>query len=410
MTADYASPPAAAGDPRWGRNLAAVWFSQLFSMMAFSFCMPFAPYYIQTLGVKGAAAVKLWSGLFVAAASVTLAIMSPVWGGLGDRYGRKAMLLRANLGGSVTLFAMGLVDNVGWLIVMRAFQGMFTGTVPAAQTLVSVSAPPERHGFAMGLLSTALYAGTMAGSFLGGRCADAFGYAETFKIAGGLLFMAALVVILFVQEDFEPPEPTAAATNVSRREHLLALWPLLVVICGTTLAQCFEGALLPLFIQQVLQRMEGAATVTGNLGAVACAASIISGPLTGRLADRWPLGRLGGGICLGAALASLGLAGCRTLDAVYLLFFVQAFFAAGLNPITQVWLGQASRKESRGEIFGWAVTARSLAWMSGPLLSAALAAGWGLTTIFLGKAVIFAAMIFLIGWAARREEASRPPA
>ena len=58
----------------WRQNLAFVWLSQFLSIMGFSFALPFAPYYIQDLGVTDPDALKLWVSAFAAATPLSLAI------------------------------------------------------------------------------------------------------------------------------------------------------------------------------------------------------------------------------------------------------------------------------------------------------------------------------------------------
>ena len=164
----------------WKQNLAVVWVSQFLSIMGFFFAIPFAPYYIQELGVQDPVKIKLWVSLFGAAAPFSLAIFSPMWGALADRYGRRLMLLRANFGAAVVLALMATVESVEALIVLRLLQGLLAGTVTAAQTMVTSTTPENRSGTALGALSAAVYSGTMAGTFLGGLFAEYVGYRLSF--------------------------------------------------------------------------------------------------------------------------------------------------------------------------------------------------------------------------------------
>jgi len=72
----------------WKTNLAVIWASQLLSIAGFFFALPFGPYYIQELGVHDPSRIKFWVALFGAAPPLSLAIFSPFWGTLADRYGR----------------------------------------------------------------------------------------------------------------------------------------------------------------------------------------------------------------------------------------------------------------------------------------------------------------------------------
>lgn len=118
----------------WKRNLAILWIGQFLSIMGFQFGLPFAPYYIQSLGITDPVALKMWVALFAAAAPLAFAVFSPIWGALADRFGRKSMLIRAYLGGALVLSLMGTVHHAESLITLRILQGALTGTVTATQT------------------------------------------------------------------------------------------------------------------------------------------------------------------------------------------------------------------------------------------------------------------------------------
>jgi DHA1 family multidrug resistance protein-like MFS transporter len=135
-----------------------------------------------------------------------MALIAPVWGMLSDRYGRKIMVTRAMFGGAVIICLMGFIQNVYQLTVLRAIQGMLTGTVPAATTLIASGTPSNRRGYALGMLQMAVYLGSTVGPFLGGLIAGRLGYRATFWVTGVLLLAAGILVSLLVKEEFTPPE------------------------------------------------------------------------------------------------------------------------------------------------------------------------------------------------------------
>ena len=140
----------------WKTNLIVIWISQLLSIAGFFFALPFGPYYIQELGVRDPDMIKFWVALFGAGPPLSLALFSPVWGALADRYGRRLMLLRANFGGMIVLCLMGTVQSVEALILLRVAQGAFAGTVVAAQAMVAAYTPERSSGVALGSLSAAV--------------------------------------------------------------------------------------------------------------------------------------------------------------------------------------------------------------------------------------------------------------
>ena len=103
--------------PDWKRNFIFIWISQFCSLTGFSLALPFAPFFIQNLGITDPDAVKFWSALSVSSPPVGMAIMAPIWGYLADRYGRKMMMLRANFSAMIILFGWAVTaKSVGWFI------------------------------------------------------------------------------------------------------------------------------------------------------------------------------------------------------------------------------------------------------------------------------------------------------
>ena len=208
----------------WKTNLVIIWISQLLSIAGFFFALPFGPYYIQELGVHDPVKIKFWVALFGAGLPLSLAIFSPIWGTLADRYGRRLMLLRANFGGVIILCLMGTVQSVEALIALRLVQGVFTGTVIAAQAMVAAYTPERRSGVALGSLSAAVYMGSMTGAFVGGMFAEYFGYRYAFFGSGTLLLVAGLLVLFGAKEDFIKPYRLLLVPPGSWRVSSLVVW------------------------------------------------------------------------------------------------------------------------------------------------------------------------------------------
>lgn len=386
----------------WKQNLAVIWLSQFISIMGFSFAMPFAPYFIQEIGVTEPVRLKLWVSLFAAASPLSLAFFSPVWGALADRYGRRIMLLRANFAGAAVVALMGTVHSVGALVGLRLLQGVFTGTMTAAQTMVSVGTPGHRHGLALGALSAAVFSGSMAGAFVGGVFADLFGYRGTFFAGGLLLLSAGLLVLLGTKE---PLDLNGAAVDADApRAAPLAgpASPILFLITAMALVRQFDAAMLPLLVQEIHGSLEGVSLWTGGLSAVGGIAGLLAGPLLGRLADRVPPPRIGKLSAFGAGALVLPQALGRSFATLFASRFGTVFCAGGLDPVFLIWLSKITPERSRGSVFGWASTARSVGWIIAPLASGAVAAQWGIRSVFLVESVLFLALIPLIGSVVKR--------
>ena len=402
----------------WKRNFVMVALSQFLSIMGFTFALPFAPYYIQQLGITDPNELKMWIALFTAAAPLTLAVASPIWGALGDRYGRRIMMLRANFGGMFVVALMGLVPNVQALIILRMVQGVLSGTVTAAQTFVSVQSPPHRSGMVLGTLSAAVFSGSMCGAFVGGLFAEWFGYRMAFMTSGVLLLLSGLLVVFGTREEFVRPIEEEAD---SMEDRVRMFWgkigpalPILALLMVMGFVLKFDEAWLPLLVQEIHGSLKGAAFWTGSLMAVGGIAGFLAGPIIGRIADRIAPPRIGKISAFGAGLMMLVVGLSHGFAQLFMGRFGAIFCAGGLDPVFQIWLAKTTPAASRGFIFGWAVTARSLGWMAAPLVSGVVAWMFGLRAVFFAAAVFFFLLIPLIALIVRylppapRRAAPRP--
>lgn len=191
--------------PIWKKNLLVLSIAVFIAGIAFSEVMPFLPLYIDTLGNFTHKQLNFWSGFIYSGTYFVSAIISPWWGKLADKKGRKPMTLRASLGMAIVLGCMGLVTNVYQLFILRMLQGVFAGFVSNSNALVATETPKEKSGQALGTMASSFTAGNLLGPFIGGALASIFSYRVTFFITGGLLLIAFLLSLFFVHEtDFKP--------------------------------------------------------------------------------------------------------------------------------------------------------------------------------------------------------------
>lgn len=165
----------------WQQNLFVLWFGTFIAGIAFSEIMPFLSLYVNTLGNFSKSQLSLYSGLTYSSTFLVLAIISPIWGKIADKRGRKLMILRASLGMAFVLGAMGLVQNVYQLIGLRLLQGVFAGYISNANALIATETPKEKSGYALGFLSTGPVSGSLLGPLVGGALASIFSYRITFS-------------------------------------------------------------------------------------------------------------------------------------------------------------------------------------------------------------------------------------
>jgi MFS transporter, DHA1 family, multidrug resistance protein len=127
-------PPSAEG---WQRTLWMMVGIQFVMTMSFTVLSPILPLFLPDLGVHDPAAIDLWTGVLNGTTSFVAAFVSPLWGRLSDRKGRKLMLLRSGVAISLFTALMGLAHSVWQFFALRALMGAFAGFTAAAITLVA---------------------------------------------------------------------------------------------------------------------------------------------------------------------------------------------------------------------------------------------------------------------------------
>lgn len=392
--------------PSWRRNLQAIWIAELIAIVGFTVVIPILPLYVKELGVQGEREARIWAGIIFSSQAVTMAVLGPIWGALSDRHGRKLMVERAMFGGSVIMALMGFARSVQQLALLRALQGMLTGTVTAATTLVATTAPDDRARYALGTLQTAIYAGASAGPLLGGVVADYFGYRTAFLVTGVLLFLAATAVLVFVEEPSRPDpgsqnqadaDPDHAPALLPRaRNHLspvlgsAALLSVLVVRLLARLAARVPRPTLPLFIEAIAPAGARVGTITGLISGVGAVAGAIGGRLLGRLGDR--VGYRS--VLIACALASiLGYTPQFVVNRPLWLVPLQAgagLAMGGILASVSAALATLAPEGREGIVYGVDASVVSAANAIGPMAGSALAAWLGLRAPFLAAASIFA--------------------
>ena len=276
----------------WKRNVWMMVLSQSLVMAGFSAAMPFIPLYLKEgLGIVSDADRGLYTSLFTFFGFFAYAIFNPLWGSLSDRYGVKPMLLRGTFVTAIFFPMMAYVTNVWLLIALRFITAACAGTTVASQTLVVKNTPENRQGFALGMLTTAFWSGSMLGNVLGGLVVSYCGYASTFWFCGILYFLAGIFV-LFAKDDYIPMRDSGCKKERPKFSwrtiipaFTISVWQLMALTLLAGIAFSFASPYLPMLIEQIIG-MKDAPFWTGITSAAAAVGSIFSGMITGYLSDR----------------------------------------------------------------------------------------------------------------------------
>ena len=389
----------------WRRNFYILLAAELFAIMGFQAVQPFLPYYIQEFNVEDLAEALVWAGYMGTAGGITMAISSPIWGTMADRFGRKAMVVRSMLGGGITVIFMAYAVTVEQILVARALQGALAGTVTACITLVSTTTPKQHLGYALGLMQGTFMLGASLGPLLGGPFIEHFGYYNCFIVSGVLVLLAGAAVKLWVHEDFQPED----RSRINGGEHesfyqsamrLFRMRAFLIMLTCMMLVQFAFGVIMPvvpLFLQQ-LAGEEDILTLAGVIFSLMGLFGAVSSVVFGRWSEYFGARQtLLGGLASTAVL--LVLQGLSISVLMLGVLMVLAGLATGaIRPVTSSIITRIVAEEDRGKAFGIVTSATAFGWAVGPTVGAHIGATWGFRTVFFFTAAFFS---IVAGWAWR---------
>ncbi|GAA4850636.1 MDR family MFS transporter [Luteimicrobium xylanilyticum] len=147
----------------------------------------------------------------VTATLLTTTITTPIWGKLADMTNRKLLIQLALVVAVLSSAAAGLSQNVGELILFRAFQGVGAGGLTALGTvLIADIVSPRERGKYMGLMGGVMAVSMVGGPILGGTLTDSIGWRWDFFVG----LPIAIVAIAVLQKTLHLPKRTKGDSRI----------------------------------------------------------------------------------------------------------------------------------------------------------------------------------------------------
>ena len=375
----------------WKDNLRIAWLGSFLTGACISLVVPFMPIFVEQLGVEPSQ-VTFYSGLAISVSAISAACVSPLWGILADRYGRKPMMIRAGLAMTITMGGLAFVPNVYWLLALRLLNGVFTGFVPNATALIASQVPKDKSGYALGTLSSGVVAGTLTGPFVGGMIAEVFGIRNVFLMVGGFLFLAAILTIFFIKEDFQPvPKEKALPTKelFTSVKYPYLLFNLFATSFVIQVAAQSVGPILALYIRDLGQK-ENLLFVSGLIVSSMGLSSMMSSGVMGRLGDKVGNHRL---LIVAQAYSALIYLLCANASTPLVLGIYRFLFGLGtgaLVPGINALLSRMTPKAGISRVFAFNQVFFYLGGVIGPLAGSVVAEQFGYHSVFYATAACVA--------------------
>ncbi|MBS9334590.1 MFS transporter [Fructobacillus sp. M1-13] len=378
----------------WKRNMWIIWLAVMMTGIAFSEIVPFLSLYIDTMGRFTSDQLNFYSGAAFAVTFLVSAIVSPLWGKLADKKGRKLMMMRAALGLAFVMALTGFSQNVWQLIFLRGLQGALGGFISNSNALIATQTPKDQVGRALGIVVTGFTGGTLMGPLIGGSLATFLSYRQIFLITATIFVIVFFFIWILVEEKVPEKPAEDEKPKPKMRFSDLANWKVLLALFTTTmLVQIVNMAINPivaLFVREVLSGHSNITFITGLVAAMPGCATFIFASWFGRLGDHIGTKFM---LQMGFVMAVIAFVPTAFVTTVFWLLFFR--FAIGiadatLLPAIQTLLSRNSPDEMVSRVFSYNQSFQSIGSVLGPLCGTVIASVFDYRAIFIFTAIVMA--------------------
>lgn len=383
----------------WRKNLFAVTAATFIGFTGFTLVMPFLPLYFQQLGVQDVGEIALWSGLSLGVTPAITAFMSPIWGRLADRFGRKIMVERALVSFVIVMSAMAFVTRAWHVFALRAVQGLFAGYGALALTMATDVAPRDRVAFAIGTVQTAQRIGPALGPVIGGTVAQIVGLRRAFFVTAAF-YLAALILVFVTYHEppihataHKPDDNRITFRNVLAFENFILL---MVVVFGLQFVDRSFGPVLPLYISELGTSLDAVPILSGVLFSVSAGCGALGHHMCGALLKRMTTRAV---IAGSVTVAAVGISVYMFAGSTALLFVGTPIFGVALGVATTAAYTSAAAvfpPTARGAGFGLLSTG-SLAGLAISPVVCGLLGTLSLRAVFVLDTIALVCLAILVG-------------
>ncbi|MGB2877755.1 MAG: MFS transporter [Dehalococcoidales bacterium] len=164
------------------------------SMLGAGIVVPLLPLYAEGMGATG-----LWLGFIFASFAISRTLVTPFFGRLSDRKGRKLLLVIGLFTYALISFAYVLATEVYQLVLIRLVHGVSGAMIlPIAQAYIGDLSPEGEEGKWMGYSNAAFFSGFGFGPLMGGMLATQWGMNLAFITMGVFNLIAFFIAIILL--------------------------------------------------------------------------------------------------------------------------------------------------------------------------------------------------------------------
>lgn len=371
------------------RNLFVLSAAIFLAAVSWNQIVPFLPLYLKELGVPKNG-ILTWTGIIFSIQCLASIVAMPFWGKMGDKYGRKPMILRAGLCLAGIYFGMSLCQAPWQLALMRFLNGALTGFIPGSMALISTNTPAIFAAKYVTTAQTASAAGQIIGPALGGILAAAVGYRGSMMVSGSAVLICVFIVALTV---CEPNMPDVSKHTSLLQDFVFSINNPVVasLMTATFLSGYFINSILPflsLHLKTLCPYIKD--WQSGTVFAFPAVALMLTAQIWTRTGKRFGYYRMAFCGMAGVILCCFALALCRSIFTFCTVFLVSGVFLSGISVCTAAATCEDVAPDFRGRAFGMQISSSVLGAFFAPLV-----AGWIGTIIGVEYAIAATGLVII---------------
>jgi len=317
--------------------------------------------------------------LAIGAVSPMILVSQPIAGRIGDRKGRRVLIVAGALIAAVSVAAYSLADSLALLIAFRLFTGLGEAMLlVGAATMVTDLAPERRRGEALSLYSLGLWGGLALGPLLGELVLGTDRFVAVWLLATGFCLVAAAIGITLPET--RPVRPVGEASAPSRLIHPAAVGPGLV-LAVTLFGFAGLGTFAALYAREL--GMDGAGAVFLVFAAVVVATRVVGRQIPDRLGRKRTSGSAL--LLISAGLLTIGV--WNVPAGLYAGTVVLAFGHALAFPALMTLAVNAAPASERSSVVGTFTAFTELGFAVGALCLGLIASAVGYDGLFIVCAI-----------------------
>ena len=339
-------------------------------------------------------------GWLITSYALFLSIFALIIGPISDKFGRRVVLLLGSGSMAIALWFHGVADSFESLLAVRAAAGAAGGMLSgAAVSYVGDYFPYNKRGWANGWFMSGIAFGQIVGIPIGTILADQFGFRGAFLMFAGTMTLTTVLIWFCVPQpdvDRDTERLTVARAIAGYRELLSRR--VVAFASATYFLMFFSIGLYVIYLPTWLETtLNVSGTSIASLFLVGGLASVISGPMAGKLSDRTGRKPLILVSCFGlSAVMIVTTYWTTSMWVAYVLFgFAMVMFGLRMSPLQSLMTAIVEERR-RGALLSLAVAIGQIGIGIGGAAAGFAYVKWGFISNTATGAVAILGMAWLV--------------